>query len=685
MLATYGGYWSEWGLQESVNFDGATRTITVYPHVTELDIRRDVWSAAVRWLAILQRGNDRWPEPMERTGLDPVPGGETGDSYFLQNNWKLQVDFSKVKITGVLFSRDFDTAYFTPEGATQYAAQVSSIVNLVKIPVYPDAVDTTAPIWDSITGISNAYQNGSTINLSWGSASDLNKVSYKIYISKFAAGLFDVANVLDIVDGHFYTAVSDGSDVFIAGTNYYVGVRAVDEAGNETDNGNYAAVLFEEVVANSITPQEIWEYATRELTAGTGLTEAQLHTAFDNYTGKDSYKADVSNLSADVNVIEVAGVAIAGVDDFKADVSNLSADVNVVEVAGVAVAGVNDFKADVDNLAVNVVKVNSAAVTSIDEFKASVPTTAEITSDLLNTYVHEYAGNKTVGGAIHRTMYSESKLYVDIDAEVNGDGAQQNPFNVFNDAKDKAELEHIHKLVVAGDIIIPGNFKNFTVEGIGVPKIETNGQDLTDARFYQCQLQGDYTGSIILQEGILLSNTTVNGYFDKVVINGTINSLAGTYTLLENCVGGLQTTTVLDMSSTGSSTVKMTNYSGDFTLRNSIHADDRVVVSGTGGVATITSTCTAGTIILEGDIGIVDLGSGITIIDNTTTGMALANSNKLDALEIAIAAIPIDELTSEQHTHLMSLVNADFTTTNEKIDAVPTKTENADELLSRVI
>lgn len=133
MLATAYNFWSEWEADEKVSFDGINRIINVYDHVTTLDIRADVWSAAVRWLAIQQRGNDRFYEPMERTGLDPIPNGETGDSYFLFNGWKLIIDFSKVKVTGVLFSRDFDSAYYTKDLTIQYAAQVSSIVNTVTI------------------------------------------------------------------------------------------------------------------------------------------------------------------------------------------------------------------------------------------------------------------------------------------------------------------------------------------------------------------------------------------------------------------------------------------------------------------------------------------------------------------------------------------------------------------------
>lgn len=154
-------HWAaEWELYEKVNFDGVNKIISVYPHVTSLDIREDVWSASVRWLGMKNRGNDRFLESMERTGLDAIPGGQTGDFYFLTNGWKLEINFAKVKVTGVLFSRDYETAYYTYEGIPQYAVQVSSVVNVVNSPTnvvtgdiatVPTVAEITAAVWANIS------------------------------------------------------------------------------------------------------------------------------------------------------------------------------------------------------------------------------------------------------------------------------------------------------------------------------------------------------------------------------------------------------------------------------------------------------------------------------------------------------------------------------------------------------
>lgn len=131
MLALGYNFWTEWELQEKVDFDGINKLIIVYPHVTTLDIREDVWSAWVRWHDMQDRGYDRFLLAMDRSGLETIPNGQTGDYYFLKNGWKLLVDLSKVAITGVLYSRDYASPYFTPDEVVQFPAQVSSVVNTV--------------------------------------------------------------------------------------------------------------------------------------------------------------------------------------------------------------------------------------------------------------------------------------------------------------------------------------------------------------------------------------------------------------------------------------------------------------------------------------------------------------------------------------------------------------------------
>ena len=145
MAALLWGAWSpDWSLGSKVDFDGTNKVIYVHPEVTALDIRTEVYSAWIDWVVL--RDNAKFLPALRYTGYDPIGGGQyTGDSYFLTNGWKLSVDLSKVRVTGVLFSDDYATAYYTSSLAAQYPATVSALVNTVSIG--GGSGPTAAEIW----------------------------------------------------------------------------------------------------------------------------------------------------------------------------------------------------------------------------------------------------------------------------------------------------------------------------------------------------------------------------------------------------------------------------------------------------------------------------------------------------------------------------------------------------------
>ncbi len=128
MAALVWGAWGEeWALEEKVSFNGVTKRITVNEGVTEIDIRTDVYSAWVRW--VVREANSRFLQAMRYSGGDPVPGGETGVTFFLMNGWKLVYDPNKVAVSGVLYSEDYGTAYWSAQDLPIYPATVSALVN----------------------------------------------------------------------------------------------------------------------------------------------------------------------------------------------------------------------------------------------------------------------------------------------------------------------------------------------------------------------------------------------------------------------------------------------------------------------------------------------------------------------------------------------------------------------------
>lgn len=126
MLA-WAAFGTEWALAEKVSFNGATKRITVNAGVTSLNIRDDVYSAWIRWLEL--DDNARFFPAMRFSGADPIPGGETGVTFFLANGWKLQYDPNTVAINGVLYSDNFATPYWSATDQPILPATVAALVN----------------------------------------------------------------------------------------------------------------------------------------------------------------------------------------------------------------------------------------------------------------------------------------------------------------------------------------------------------------------------------------------------------------------------------------------------------------------------------------------------------------------------------------------------------------------------
>ncbi len=129
MITTLFNNWDLWQNYHKVTFDGENKIITVNAGVTELDIKKDIYSSWKEWTNSY-KDNGKWFPAVRTVGGDPTISGEfAGDIYFLINGWKLYIDITTVRVTGVLFSDDFESAYFTTDGIIQFPAKVASIVS----------------------------------------------------------------------------------------------------------------------------------------------------------------------------------------------------------------------------------------------------------------------------------------------------------------------------------------------------------------------------------------------------------------------------------------------------------------------------------------------------------------------------------------------------------------------------
>ena len=124
-----------WELNHKVGFDPVKRLITVYPSSTTLDVKVNLYSDMKEWMGLLQRDNRKYKPPIRVIGGDnTVAGQKAGDIYFMQYGWRVVYDPTKVSVTGVLFSDDYDTPWLYSETLKPiYPAQVASLVTGVDI------------------------------------------------------------------------------------------------------------------------------------------------------------------------------------------------------------------------------------------------------------------------------------------------------------------------------------------------------------------------------------------------------------------------------------------------------------------------------------------------------------------------------------------------------------------------
>ncbi len=167
MAALIWGAWGEqWALEDKVSFDGVAKRITVHSGVTTLDIASDVYSAWVRWT----EREPQFTQAMRYSGFDPIPGGRTGATFFTINGWKLVYDPNVVAVSGVLYSENYDTAYWSATGQPIYPATVSSLVNsavstqnvVTGTALTPE--QTAAAVWGYITrNVNVTHMNGAQV------------------------------------------------------------------------------------------------------------------------------------------------------------------------------------------------------------------------------------------------------------------------------------------------------------------------------------------------------------------------------------------------------------------------------------------------------------------------------------------------------------------------------------------
>lgn len=260
MLSYYGGFWNEWENPHKVTFDGENRLIIINPGVVEIDIKEDVYSDWKEWVAYYSGENAKFVPAMRSIGGDPIsPEKALGSTFFLLNGWKIKPwdGHTNISIRGNIYTDDGSRPITSDNNGNESVSMyVSSLIETMIID-NTIAFDTEAPTWESGIGITNAYQNGSLINISWATAVDISPVLYKVYISDIEIEMFTEASFLGTYKSNAISISTEADTVSaLRDTLYYIGVQAVDDYGNQTKNTNTLNVAFQGAEAAGVLSTE---------------------------------------------------------------------------------------------------------------------------------------------------------------------------------------------------------------------------------------------------------------------------------------------------------------------------------------------------------------------------------------------------------------------------------------------
>jgi hypothetical protein len=119
--------------QGPFRFDGHGRFVFVSRTLPGFDVAEmySRWKDWARINEIVDDPNAKWPAAMRYSGSDPIPGGFTGATFFMQNGWRVIYDPNGTSVTGVLFSTDLDTALWSYDRTPIFPVTVSAVVNQV--------------------------------------------------------------------------------------------------------------------------------------------------------------------------------------------------------------------------------------------------------------------------------------------------------------------------------------------------------------------------------------------------------------------------------------------------------------------------------------------------------------------------------------------------------------------------
>lgn len=263
-----------------------------------------------------------------------------------------------------------------------------------------------------------------------------------------------------------------------------------------------------------------------------------------------------------------------------------------------------------------------------------------------------YSGGATIVDETIFTRVDEThgqvirSVFLNGTAVSNGNGYQGSPFNNFPDAIQALSDRNLTHIEILGNVTLDRNIDNFTITGENLPHFDMNNFNVGGTNFIKMVLTGTQNGGYPFLETCGMQNATgVNGQSNVIALGGSIKVADGCNVLFNNVTPIAANSDIeVDFVNATTGAVDFENAHGDFIIKNMTNAADIFEINFLSGKITVDSSCTAGTIIMNGTADWLnpEYSGGVTIENRLINPEGVQFSEFIDGR----VYIDVDEPTS---------------------------------------
>jgi hypothetical protein len=286
--------------------------------------------------------------------------------------------------------------------------------------------------------------------------------------------------------------------------------------------------------------------------------------------------------------------------------------------------------------------------------------------------------------------FTNGAVYVDPSRGSSGTayplGESITPVDNISDALTIAIANNLARILFANDgstYSLPANVQRYELIGIGLYSvvINMNSKDLSGSRFVGIYADGTMASFADFYQCYFVTFTAFLGRAEDCVfaVGGTLELANGNSYIIDSEFAPIAGTGyTIDFTNLSSKNIVLDNISGTLILDNLTNAGSKVYISSADGLnLTINASCTAGTIIISGNVTITDNSGGSTVTIQTIQG---SDGDSLKDLSDQIDNVQgvhffkdfWTKMEDSSPTITIPAVAADLTFPDVVIDALPT-------------